>query len=72
MSLRIRFVVVNEDTLGYVSPRQPGDYWPLGGSLRRPLATIDGGRPIGASDVLRDATAQDFRAYRVAEAPEQT
>jgi putative DNA primase/helicase len=60
----VRYVVLNENALGYISDAQPG----VAGVL---ASTIDGPNPLNGPVALRDshrlrpATAQDFDNFRV-------
>lgn len=61
-----RYVVVNENTLGIIYGPKADSLHVLAGSV------IRGGRDpkngemyIGSLDVVRDATVEDFAAYRV-------
>ena len=59
------YVVMNENTLGYIQPQRSDWFNPLAGSLRKVLDPLSGPVPIGSLDVIRTATQDDFDTYRV-------
>lgn len=67
--LQVRYVVVNENTFGYMYNAEPNLFAVLRESLLKggytsPMATLDGPRLINPTDVVRDAVAADFVEYR--------
>lgn len=64
------YVVMNENTLGYISSLDPQHMGVLHGSaLRGGHDWMNGDVHISQSDVIRPATLVDFKSYRVAPPP---
>ncbi len=65
--MRIKLVVVNEHTLGYIDPDRPHTLSILRLRTERsaPFSTMDTPRPLFSSDYVRLASRLDFKAYRV-------
>lgn len=64
----MRYIVINENTLGYIDPSWPWSGWigVLAGSLIKGGRNWkDGPTVIGSTDVVRDATVTDFELFRV-------
>ena len=62
---KIKLIVVNENTLGYIDPRQPDTYGIIHASiLRGAVSTRPTSMPISRLDKIRLATEQDFEDYR--------
>lgn len=66
------YVVVNENTLGYVYSSRPDSLNILHGSILRGAVSTaqDGSRYLSPLDVVRPATIADFRAYSVEPPPD--
>lgn len=65
--MRIKLVVVNEHTLGYIEPGRPHTLCVLRSSVLRgaPFTTMNDPRFLSPSDRVRLAGRQDFEDYRI-------
>lgn len=62
----VRYVVVNENTLGYIYDVQPDSLNVLAGSvIKGGRSPLNGPTFIGANDQVRPATLADFETFRV-------
>lgn len=67
----MKYVVLNENTLGYTDDRHPGRMGVLAGSvIRGGHDWLNGPVTLGAADKLRPATPEDFDTYRVVVPPD--
>lgn len=65
-----RYVVMNENTLGYIDSGRPDLLCILHGSvLKGGHNWVNGPVYLSPSDAIRDASAEDFREYRVCSPP---
>lgn len=65
--MRIKLVVVNEHTLGYIDPGRPHTLSILHASVLRgaPFSTMNASRFLSPRDYVRLASKLDFEAYKV-------
>lgn len=63
---KIKLVVINENTLGYITPEQPYNYSTLHASILRGaiFELHPGPKLINKSDNIRLASEKDFEDYR--------
>jgi len=63
---KIKLVVFNEHTLGYIIPEIPNYIQPLRASILKgaPFETIETSKCIAKSDKIRLASAKDFDDFR--------
>jgi len=65
-----RYVVMNENTLGYINDDRPNIMGILQGTvLKGGHSWLKGSVSISPSDSIRDATMRDFDEYRVVPPP---
>lgn len=64
---RIKLVVFNEHTLGYIAPELPQYVFPLRASILKgaPFETNESSKLISKSDNVRLASEQDFEDFKV-------
>jgi hypothetical protein len=72
MNTKIKIVVLNEHTFGYILPELPTDVQILHSSILKgsPFGINQSSAPIRSGDVIRLATSQDFNEFRVVESNE--
>ena len=64
------YVVVNENTLGYIQPERPSWFNVLHGSVFKGGRNWKNGAvPLSPNDQVRPATLEDFDEYRVISPP---
>lgn len=62
----VSYVVLNDNTLGYISELHPGTMGVLAGSITRGgHAWINGPVALASSDEIRPATNSDFGFYHI-------
>jgi hypothetical protein len=67
--MKIRIIVLNEHTLGYIHPGDISEVQFLHSSILRgsPFGIHQTSAPIRSGDTIRLATSDDFNEYRVSE-----